>query len=255
MITSTGNAHVRTLVQLKRKAKVRRKEGCFAAEGLRLYQEIPDELIRTVYVSETFEKEHASQLAGKKYMTVRDDVFAYLSDTKTPQGILCVVNMPSCAPERIFRPDGLWIVLETLQDPGNLGTIFRTAEGAGVTGILMDRTTVDVFSPKVVRSTMGSIFRVPFLITDDLRKSVEQLKKCGAMICAADLTADLCYDEVDYREGTAFLIGNEGNGLSPQACAMADKEIRIPMEGKLESLNASVAAALLMYEAARQRRH
>ena len=146
------------------------------------------------------------------------------------------------------------IILESLQDPGNMGTIVRTAEGAGATGIIMNSTTVDIYSPKVVRSTMGSIFRVPHLIVKDLGATINELKdQYGVSVYAAHLKGQQYYDSFDFNKPTAFMIGNEGNGLTDESSALATSYLKIPMEGQLESLNASVAASLLMYETHRQR--
>lgn len=189
---------------------------------------------------------------------VSDDVFRKMSDTQTPQGILTIAAMPSYSlADLLGKGEGVPLILclEDVQDPGNVGTMIRTAEGAGVTGILMSSGTADVFQPKVTRSTMGSIFRVPFVRTDQLRESVLSLKEKGIRTFAAHLKGENgCFDE-SYTGPTAFFIGNEGNGLSPEMAELADTLIRIPMQGKVESLNASIAAALLMYEAERQRLH
>ena len=146
------------------------------------------------------------------------------------------------------------LILENLQDPGNLGTILRTAEGAGVTGVILSKGCVDLYNPKTIRSTMGSVYRVPTLYTEDLCQTVEVLKKHGICSYAAHLKGANFYDQENYQSGTAFLIGNEGNGLTEELTEKADTLIRIPMEGQLESLNAGVASAILMYEAYRQRR-
>lgn len=147
----------------------------------------------------------------------------------------------------------LLMVLEDLQDPGNVGTIIRTAEGAGVTGIIMSRGTADIFNPKTIRSTMGSIYRMPFLIVDDAVGFVKGLKARKICTYAAHLHGVHSYREEDYTKGTAFLIGNEGNGLTDAMAEAAECLIRIPMEGKVESLNAAIASAVLMYEAHGQR--
>ncbi len=254
MITSTGNARIRRIVQLKRKAKTRREEKCFVAEGLRLWEEIPEPLVRELYLSESFAREHSDRMGGRPCEIVSDEVFRYMSDTKTPQGILSVVSMLPDRSSEIFVPGGLWLMLENIQDPGNLGTMFRTAEGAGATGIIMDQTTADVYAPKTVRSTMGSLFRVPFLVTGDLADAAGRIRDKGGKIYAASLAGSKVYDAPDYVPGTAFLVGNEGSGLTEAAVALADANIRIPMGGRLESLNAAVASAILMYEAGRQRR-
>ena len=187
--------------------------------------------------------------------TVTDDVMKSMSDTQTPQGILCVVKQPSCVIDDIMgnKKSHLLLILEGLQDPGNLGTIFRTSEAAGVTGIIMSRDTVDIYNPKTIRSTMGSIYRVPFIYSEDLYTDLDKLRTHGISVYAAYLTGSVSYDKCDYRSDTAFLIGNEGNGLSDKALSHSDTRVRIPMEGSVESLNAAVSAAVLMYEAHRQR--
>ena len=118
----------------------------------------------------------------------------------------------------------------------------------------MNRTTADIYNPKVIRSTMGSIYRVPFLYTDDLQETIRQVKKAGVRLFAAHLKGERSYDQEDYTRGTAFLIGNEGNGLRDEVADVAECYIKIPMCGEVESLNAAVASSVLMFEAARQRR-
>ena len=147
----------------------------------------------------------------------------------------------------------LFLLLENIQDPGNLGTMLRTGEGAGVSGIIMSRDTVDLYNPKVIRSTMGSIYRVPFYYAEDFAAAVHQVQQAGVSVYAAHLRGKNSYACQDYTKGTAFLIGNEGNGLREETAELADCYIRIPMEGKVESLNAAVASSILMYEAHRQR--
>ena len=140
------------------------------------------------------------------------------------------------------------MILERLQDPGNLGTIMRTAEAAGVSCVIMDKDTVDIYNPKVVRSTMGAIFRVPFIYADNLNAVADLLKKDGYSLYAAHLKGTHNFNEIAYEKKTAFLIGNESAGLSEKTASLADEYVKIPMKGKVESLNASVAASLLMYE-------
>jgi TrmH family RNA methyltransferase len=152
------------------------------------------------------------------------------------------------------KSKGLFVLLEDLQDPGNLGTIFRTGEGAGVSGIIMTKNTADIFNPKVIRSTMGSIYRVPFFTVDSLEDTINLLKENNISVYAAHLDNSVNYDEANYLNPTAFLIGNEAKGLKRQTADLATAYIKIPMEGRVESLNAAVAASILMYEASRQRR-
>lgn len=256
MITSNSNPQVKNIIQLVKKAKARNEQRLFVVEGVKMFAEAPKEWIRQVYVSESFEtkKEHKELLAHVSCEVVSDSVFKTMSDTQTPQGILALLQQPSYGVEDLLNQPAHLLVLEDIQDPGNLGTMFRTGEGAGISGIIMSRGTVDVFNPKVVRSTMGSIFRVPFFVAEDLKGIIEELKRRGVKHYAAHLLGSCSYDEPDYTGATAFLIGNEGNGLSDDIASLADCRIRIPMAGQVESLNAAIAATLLMYEAARQRR-
>ena len=177
-----------------------------------------------------------------------------MSDTQTPQGILCLVKIPSYSLEDVLAGENpLILVLEDLQDPGNVGTILRTGEGAGVTGVIMSRNTVDLFNPKTIRSTMGSVYRMPFFCAEDMGAVMDALSARRICTCAAHLRGERSYTQEDYRRPCAFLIGNEGNGLSDSLAGRADRLVRIPMAGKVESLNAAIASAVLMYEANRQR--
>ncbi|MDO4286017.1 MAG: RNA methyltransferase [Eubacteriales bacterium] len=153
-----------------------------------------------------------------------------------------------------FAPPPLLLLLEDIQDPGNLGTMIRTAEAAGVTGIVMSRGTVDVFNPKTVRATMSALFRMPFFCAEDFVGTLGRIREKGIAIYAAHLEGARSYESCSYIEGTALLIGNEGNGLSDEAASAADYRIILPMRGRIESLNAAVAASVLLYEADRQRR-
>ena len=178
-----------------------------------------------------------------------------MSDTQTPQGVLTVLKKPVYTEEVFFRGEKPFLmVLEDLQDPGNVGTIFRTGEGAGITGVLLTKTCVDVTNPKVIRSTMGSIYRMPFLYIEDVVSWKEKLKEKSVRTFAAHLKGKNSYDRESYLGGTAFFIGNEGKGLTDPAAESADCLIRIPMCGEVESLNAAMAAGILMYEVSRQRR-
>ena len=257
MITSTANAQVKNLAQLIKKSKVRTEQGVYVVEGVKMFQEAPRDEVVKAYISEDlFEKGVLKDsLEGISYEVLKTEVFNHVADTKTPQGILCVMKQKQYTLEELTDTGcPLLLVLENLQDPGNLGTMMRTAEGAGVSGVLLSRGCVDIYNPKTIRSTMGSIYRVPFLYTDDLMSAMEELHKKGITTYAAHLKDSSWYDEASYKEPTAFLIGNEGNGLSDELSKKAKQYIKIPMEGQLESLNAAVAAAILMYEASRQRR-
>lgn len=262
MIISTSNAKVKALVNLKKKRKERDKENVFLVEGIRMFREVPADKLKEVYVSESFykkEKKLVDEIAGRSKVRVEilaDNVFSHVSDTMTPQGILCVVEQMNYTLENVLSNGEVphLMVLDNLQDPGNLGTIVRTAEGAGVTGIVMSKETVDIYNPKVIRSTMGSIYRMPFYYAEDLLEAIAEMKKRNISTYAAHLDGKNSYDEENYKKPCAFFIGNEGNGLRDEIADAADIYIRIPMCGQVESLNAAIAACVLMFEAARQRR-
>lgn len=255
MITSTSNKKIKDVVSLTKKASLRKERGLFVVEGIKMFQEIAPEDIIEVYVSESFMRtcptETRVKLKTTNHETVTDTVFAYMSDTKTPQGIMALVKM-----KHYEKLEGdAFVILDRLQDPGNLGTIFRTAEAAGIDGILMNEETVDIYNPKVVRSTMGAIFRVPFKYVKDLPKAINELKNSGVRVYAAHLDGKKDYDKADYKNPSAFIIGNESAGISPEIAACADELVVIPMQGNVESLNASVAGSILMFELSRQRRN
>ena len=256
MITAASNSRIKRLIQFNQKAKARREEDVFVVEGTKMFLEAPAEKLRDVYVSESFLEKCScrERLEQTGYEVVSDQIFAKISDTCTPQGILCVVEQFHYNMESLLKKENpVFLLLENIQDPGNLGTMLRTGEGAGISGVIMSRDTVDLYNPKVIRSTMGSIYRMPFLYAEDFAGAIGSVRQAGVSVYAAHLKGKTSYIKQDYRRGTAFLIGNEGNGLREETADLADVYIRIPMEGQVESLNAAVAASVLMYEAHRQR--
>lgn len=256
MITAVSNQRVKNLTNLIQKTKARREQDVFITEGVKMFLEAEPDKIKEVYVSESFyEKGNAREKIEQcNYEILSDELFKKVSDTQTPQGILCVMKQYHYQLEDLFQKENpLFLILEDIQDPGNLGTMVRTAEGAGVDGIIMTKGTVDIYNPKTIRSTMGSIYRMPFLYTEDLYGVMKQLRERNVKLYAAHLKGEQFYHQMDFKDGTAFLIGNEGNGLKEETAKAADVYMKIPMEGKVESLNAAVASVILMYEAARQR--
>lgn len=257
-ITSTSNPQVKNVIALMKKSKARTEQGLFVVEGIKMFRELPAGWVDQVYVSENFEA--AGPMGAVRNvcspLVVSDRVFAAMADTCTPQGILALARQPSWEPEQmaVLSENPFFLILEQLQDPGNLGTILRTAEAAGCTGLIMSRDTVDIYNPKVIRSTMGAVYRVPFCYAGCLEETVAWLKEKGFMIYGAHLQGAVSFECPDYKIPCACMIGNEGNGLSESLASLAHQRIRIPMEGKAESLNAAVSAALIMYEAYRQRR-
>ncbi len=180
MINSTSNKQVKRVAGLRGKAKARREEGMFVAEGLRMCKELSPEETDILYVTEGFleNKENLAWLETFRYETVTDVVMKVMADTQTPQGVLAVVKQKNYRLGDILDNScgHMLLILETLQDPGNLGTILRAGEGAGITGIIMNRETADIYNPKVIRSTMGSILRVPFVYVDDLKEACSAVK-------------------------------------------------------------------------------
>lgn len=286
MITSSDNKQVKLVNKLNNKAKARQEASLFVVEGIKMFLEAPIDRIEHVYMEESFfnsdegqdvlrrrrmnldakastrkevsqESDEGAFVDGDgRFDIVKDNVFSTMSDTVTPQGVITLVKIKENNLDDICKSDSkkpLIMILESIQDPGNLGTIFRTGEGAGVTGIIVNKTTVDRFNPKAIRATMGSIYRMPVYESENLSKTIDELKNRDIEVYAAHLRGNEAYTAMNYQGGTAFLIGNEGNGLTDEIADKADKYVLIPMEGQLESLNAGVAAALLMYEAKRQR--
>ncbi len=265
MITSTNNARVKRIAEYSKKAKTRNEDGVFLVEGIRMVREIPTDILREVYYTPNFlngcsEEDHniIEEIRKNDNATVEEvseDVMKKMADTKTPQGVLAIARQMEWTLPDMIKGTPLLLILENIQDPGNLGNMFRTGEGAGVTGIILSEDSADVYNPKVVRSTMGAIFRMPFIYTDSVADTTDRLsRENGITSYAAHLAGTKNYDEMDYKRPTAFLIGNEGNGLTKEAADAASDYVLIPMLGEVESMNAATSAAILTFEAARQRR-
>lgn len=265
-ITGKNNPKIKELASLQRQKKSRSESGSFCIEGLRICKDAlrsAPELIEEIYISESFYESSTYVSEGldvsldgfqsEKVRLVDDTLFASVSETVTPQGIIMVVKQPKYELDELLKASqsrgGIkLLLLENIQDPGNLGTMLRTAEAAGMSGIIMNKGTTDIFSPKVTRSTMGSIFRVPFIYVEDIVDTIGRLREKGVEVYAAYLHGGEPYDKVDYPKNSAVLIGNEGNGLTMEAVEAASKRIFIPMAGSVESLNAAIAAALTMFK-------
>lgn len=257
MITSTSNPQVKRLLQLQKKSKARNEENVFLVEGLRMFAEVPEERVEKVYISESLYNKKKQDLKLERFPVeiLTDSVFSHVSDTKTPQGILCVVKQKKHDMEKLLNLENPhFMVLDNLQDPGNLGTIVRTAEGAGVDAVFLSKESVDIYNPKTIRSTMGSIYRMPVIYIEDLLELLQIFREKGIKSYAAHLDGKNSYDKENYESGTAILIGNEGNGLREEVANAADVWVQIPMQGQVESLNAAIAASILMFEVYRQRR-
>ena len=264
MITSTSNKKIKDIIALIKKRSLRDKTKTYVIEGIKIFEEIPFEDLKEVFISETFLKnsykdlkeETKHKLNSIKYELVSDIVFNHTSDTKTPQGILAVAKRTEYSLEKLLEKDisHAIIILDDIQDPGNLVTIVRSSEAAGISLIIMSKDTVDIYNPKVIRSTMGSIFRVPFVYVDDINVTIKMLKQKNIKIYTSTLSADKEYDKEDYTKSSAFIIGNESRGVKSEIIENSDICIKIPMLGKTESLNVGVASSIFMFELARQRR-
>lgn len=255
-ITSTSNDRIKYIKKLIKSSGERKDAGVYIVEGIRMFREIPKEDVISVYVSDSFYENNREIVSkyDKELFVVRDDIFTGISATGTPQGILALVSMKTYTLDDVFSKEELpfIIIAEHLQDPGNVGTIIRTAEGAGATGIILSSDSADIYNPKVVRSTMGSIFRVPVYVSDNLPEDIDKIKARGVTIYGAHLRGKDFYEK-DFKRGCGFLVGNEGNGLSREISDKADDLIKIPMKGKVESLNVAASVAVISYEVLRQR--
>ena len=249
MIESTSNKKIKELAALQRSKKERTQAGLFVLEGDRIIRDAIStrrELVDNVYVSATYASEKG--LPTENAVVVADSVLSHVCETVTDQGILATVREePLLRNEEELESCDRVLILEDIQDPGNLGTIIRTAEAAGIEAVIMSNGTTDIFSPKVVRSTMGSILRVPFAYSGDMQRTIKNLKESGHTVYAAHLKGASGMRETPFEARRAIIIGNEGRGISDPVADLADVRVFIPMQGEVESLNAAIAAAILMY--------
>lgn len=263
MITSRANPQVKEIRRLK-VAKFRQARREFFVEGIRLVEEAlqTGEMVRIIAYSPRLEKTpRGAQLLSSarsegraiQWLYVSDEVLAALSDTRSHQGVLAVVAMREYGWSDLEGRRGLFLLFHELQDPGNLGTIFRLAEAGGAAGLVLSPGTLDPYNPKVVRASMGSLLRVPFLVHQDLASAMDHLRSRGHSIWAADARAKRSFWEVDFTGPAAVLLGQEGSGLPSSLIQAADGTFAIPMEPPVESLNVAMAAGLILYEAFRQR--
>jgi len=257
MIMTGTNKIAKTIKSLKER-KYRDETGLFIAEGLRFVNEIPKDYEISMYAfSQNFVKDNKTdKYENRAESYVFDDkVFKDFSDTNNPQGIIAVVKKKVFDIDKIFKnsKNGLFIIAEELNDPGNLGTVIRTADACNADGIFLSKGSVDLYNSKVLRSTMGSLFHIPVITDMDIDDCMDICSKNNVKLYAAHLKGVKTPYELDFKKPTAFVIGNEARGLSDKTAGRCDVYVKIPMPGKAESLNASVAAAVLMYEAVRQR--
>ena len=250
-ISSKDNKIFRLCQQLSHK-KYRDKLGLYLIEGENLLEEAVKNgaAIKTVLMC----RDYRGSLFGTedKAFCLSDKLFEQLSQTETTQGIMAIVEKPELSPDLFLdRGGGNFIVLDRLQDPGNIGTILRTADAAGYELAIVMKGTADVFSPKAVRAATGSLFRMPVVFMDSVDELMEFTRAAGKKLVATCFDTDRYYYDENLKGNIALIIGNEGSGISRELIECSDLKIKIPMHGNIESLNASVAAGILMYEAVR----
>lgn len=257
MITSTANPIVQQVRRLNAKRKERMETRSYIAEGVRLLEEIwgAEHNIRQVYYSEPLSERSGSLLkelknAGVAIEEVSESVLKAMSDTETPQGILAIVEMIDAVLPASPR---LILILDSIHDPGNLGTMLRTAVAAGVELVFLAPNCADLYSPKVIRSAMGNHCRIPIQQAEWQQIEHYCASQQDLRIYAAAMENGISLWEADLRGPVALIIGSEAEGISIEAQQLAEKKIFIPMEPEVESLNAAVAAGILMYEVVRQR--
>ncbi len=256
-ITSNQNKYIKQVNALKMK-KERDKTNLFVIEGERIVFEIPDSwYTEYIIVSESYSK--SENISFEKFsdidvFCVPDELFIKISDTVSPQGILAVCRQKEFDFKEIIKKENpFFVMLERVCDPGNLGTIIRTADAAGADGVLLSKGCVDLYNNKVIRATMGSIFHLPIICNLDFVEVCDELKQNNISMYAAHLKGNIFPYGLELTKGSAILIGNEANGLSDEISDRATKLVKIPMPGMAESMNASIAGSIFIYEVVRQR--
>lgn len=253
-ITSKGNPIYKLIKALSQK-KVRESSGLFLIEGVRLLEEANNKGIKIKYLIINETAENVPKINQScQVLRLPNNLFKKVSDTVSPQGIIAVAEQIEISlADIILGPNPLVVVLNSLQDPGNLGTIIRTSAAAGATAVLLTEGTVDLYNPKVIRSTMGSLFQVPIINRIDDDEAIKWLNHNSINIMVADLDGEEYYYSANLKEPFALVIGNENKGPNDIWGKAACKKIKIPILGATESLNASVAAGIILYDAVRQR--
>lgn len=250
-ITSKDNQLIKSVRALQTSSKARREGGLFVLEGLRICKDaaensiIFDKLIVTNFALKKYPEEIEKLKAkSQNCYLLSENLFKKISDTDNPQGIICVAKTPEINTK--ISKNGRYVALENIADPSNLGAISRTAEALGVSGIILSSNSVDAYSPKSLRSSMGTLLRMPLFITDDIIDFINS-NKLRSFACVVNEESD-DISKIEFKNGDVIIIGNEANGLTEKTKNGAFKKITIPMLGKAESLNAAVAASISMWE-------
>ena len=253
VINSKDNPHIKEIISIMENRKNRYKNKLFVAEGLRFCREavLSNIKIKEFFLSEEFIKKHPDDTAFfinncSSVFEISENVCKKIGTTVNSQGVFCVCEMPK---NRIDLKGNKFIVLENLSDPGNIGTVIRTAEAFGLSGVILVGNCVDIYSPKVLRSTMGTIFRMPIYKFENISELKKQFECSNIALYGAVLDKNSNkLSETLFKDKVAIAIGNEANGLSDEAKALCDQFVFIEMNGNAESLNAAVAASIIMWE-------
>ena len=258
VITSKDNETVKNIKKLKDK-KYRDETKLYVIEGIKMLEEAIAEKasIKTIIICEEclkagdLEQKFLYEIAKYNCIYVNSKVFNSLTDVIAPQGIMAVIEKPN-KDIKINYDQDIILALDGIQDPGNLGTILRTADSVNLKQIIVTKNTADSYNPKVVRSTMGAILRIKIIETEDLIKTLKEAQKNKFKIIATSLDTENSIYDIEYNK-KVIVIGNEANGVSKEVQELADNKVKIPMLGKTESLNASVATGIMLYEYVRQK--
>ena len=258
IITSKDNEIIKNIKKLKEK-KYRDQENKFIVEGIKMVQEALTEQakISKIVICEdcindgTISQELLYEIAKQDCIYVSEKVFQSITDVTNPQGILAVLEKEN-GEDKILYDEDIIVVLDGIQDPGNLGTILRTLDSVNLKQIILSEQTADPYNPKVVRSTMGAIYRVNMIRSKNIIETLKNMKKHKYDIVVTSLQTNESIYDIDYKK-KVIVIGNEANGVSKEVMELANKKVKIPMLGKTESLNASVATAVILYEYVRNK--
>ena len=259
IITSKDNHKIKHIRKLKNSKREREERKQYLIEGITMLQEALKEKIEidTIVICEDcIDKDKIDQslfyeIAKYNCIYVGKEIFKLLTDVSTPQGLIAVVNKKRVEPKITYSED-LVLILNDIQDPGNMGTILRTLDAIGITQVLYTSNTVEIYNPKVVRSTMGGIFRITPIELKDIKREIKTLKENGYKIISTALNSTTNVYDVNYMK-SVIIIGNEANGVSDELLKLSDMVIKIPILGNTESLNASVATGIILYEHIRQK--
>lgn len=263
-ISSPTNKLIKEVASLKQR-KYRDSLGMFVAEGMRIVEECatsawPVEVC--IYTEAAASRERTRVIIDKlaatkcRMVIVPEDIYNKISDTEQPQGIMAVIKKRQASITQMITQDNilpLIVVLDGIQDPGNAGTIIRTADAAGCTGVIMLKGSADIYAGKTVRATMGSLFHLPVIEGVTPEDLVSELRQSGVTLLATCLQKSDVYYQLDFTKPVAIILGNEGQGVSHELIEAANARINIPLVGQAESLNVAVAAGVIIYEAVRQR--